>query len=140
MPDSSTSPQRGMQPPSASSVSSKQSPPTGSARPHPWELVLHPVHTVRFMQALGRDPRISWVRKLLYLGPLLLLLVAVLLPEGIIAAGVAVLVPLVGPLVNLPADAALDWVLLGLAAYALLRIFPEQIVREHHAQLFHPGR
>jgi hypothetical protein len=140
MPDSSTSPQRDLQPPSASSVSSEQLPPTGSARPHPWELVLHPVHTVRFIQALGRDGRISWVRKLLYLGPLLLLLVAVLLPEGIVAAGVAVLVPLVGPLVNLPADAALDWVLLGLAAYALLRIFPEQIVREHHAQLFHRGR
>jgi hypothetical protein len=102
--------------------------------------VLHPVHTVRFMQALGRDPRISWVRKLLYLGPLLLLLVAVLLPEGIIAVAIAALVPLVGPLVNLPADAALDWVLLGLAAYALLRVFPEHIVREHHAQLFHHGR
>jgi hypothetical protein len=102
--------------------------------------VLHPAHTVRFIQALGRDPRISWVRKVLYLAPLLLLLVAVLLPEGIIAAAVAALVPLVGPLVNLPADAALDWVLLGLAAYALLGIFPEQIMREHHAQLFHHAR
>lgn len=137
---SSPSPELSKLPAPVASASPAQPSHAGSARPHPWELVLHPVHSVRFIQALGRDPRISWVRKLLYLGPLVLLLVAVLLPEGIIAAVIAALVPLVGPLVNLPADAALDWVLLGLAAYALLRIFPEQIVREHHAQLFHHGR
>jgi hypothetical protein len=136
----SLSSEQSMQPAKVASASPALRALTGSARPHPWELVLHPAHTVRFIQALGRDPRISWVRKVLYLAPLLLLLVAVLLPEGIIAAAVAALVPLVGPLVNLPADAALDWVLLGLAAYALLGIFPEQIMREHHAQLFHHAR
>ncbi len=73
---------------------------------------------------------------------------AVLLPEGIVATAVAVVVPLVvplvgplvGPLVNLPTDAAIDWVLLGLAAYALLGIFPAAVVREHHVGLFHPTR
>ena len=113
---------------------------TGSTRPHPWEMVLHPIKMVRFVNSLWRDPRISWVRKLLYIAPLLVLLVAVLLPEGIVATVLAGLVPILGPLVNVPADAAIDWVVLGLAAYALLGIFPKQIVRELHARLFHPAR
>jgi hypothetical protein len=103
-------------------------------------MVLHPIKMVRFVNSLWRDPRISWVRKLLYLVPLLVLLVAVLLPEGIVATVLAGLVPILGPLVNVPADAAIDWVVLGLAAYALLGIFPKQIVRELHARLFHPTR
>jgi hypothetical protein len=111
-----------------------------STRPYPWEMVLHPIKMVRFVNSLWRDPRISWIRKLLYLAPLLVLLVAVLLPEGIVATVLAGLVPILGPLVNVPADAAIDWVVLGLAAYALLGIFPKQIVRELHAQLFHPTR
>ena len=113
---------------------------TDSTRPHPWEMVLHPIKMIRFVNSLWRDPRISWVRKLLYIAPLLVLLVAVLLPEGIVATVLAGLVPILGPLVNVPADAAIDWVVLGLAAYALLGIFPKQIVREFHARLFHPAR
>jgi hypothetical protein len=114
--------------------------PVSSARPHPWEMVLHPFETLRFVNDLRQDRRISLVRKLLYLVPMLLLLLAVLLPEGIIAAVVAVALPLVGPAINLPTDAVLDWAFLGIAAYALLGIFPRVIVAEHHAQRFHPGR
>jgi hypothetical protein len=110
------------------------------ARPHPWEMLQHPVKTVRFLDALRRDPRVSGVRKLLYIGPLLILVIALLLPEGVVAAGVALLVPLVGPLVNLPADAVLDWFVFGLAAYALLGVLPKRIVAEHHARLFHSAR
>lgn len=113
--------------------------PRDGARPHPWEMLLHPVSSLRFMNALSRDPRISWVRKVLYVGPLLVLVIALLVPEGIVAAGIALLLPLVGPLVNVPADAALDWIAFGLAAYALLGVFPRDIVREHHARLFHPA-
>jgi hypothetical protein len=114
--------------------------PADGARPHPWEMMLHPVKSVRFMEALRRDPRVSGFQKLLYIGPLLALLIALLLPEGIVAAGVALLVPLVGPLVNVPADGVLDWFALGLAAYALLGILPSRIVAEHHARLFHSAR
>jgi hypothetical protein len=113
--------------------------PADGTRPHPWELVQHPIKTVRFLDALRRDARVSGVRKLLYSGPLVLLLIALLLPEGIVAAIVALFVPLVGPLVNLPADAVLDWFAFGLAAYALLGVLPKGILAEHHARLFHPG-
>lgn len=111
-----------------------------SVRPHPWEMVEHPVKTLRFVNDLRRDGRISLVRKLLYLAPMVLLLLAVLLPEGIIAALIAVALPVVGPAINLPTDAVIDWVFLGIAAYALLGIFPRAVVAEHHAQRFHPGR
>jgi hypothetical protein len=133
----SLAPQRSMPP---SPLASDQHPPEDGSRPHPWEMVWHPITTVRFMNALRRDPRISRVRKLLYVGPILVLLVALLLPESIVAAGVALLLPLVGPLVNLPVDAALDWFVIGLAAYGLLGVLPRRIVREHHARLFHPRR
>jgi hypothetical protein len=115
-------------------------PPVKSSRPHPWELVLHPLKTLRFVNDLRRDRRISWLRKLLYVGPLVLLLGALLLPESILAAVVALALPVVGPIANLPADAAVDWAFLGIAAYALLGILPHTIVAEHHAELFHPGR
>ncbi|HLZ24870.1 MAG TPA: hypothetical protein VKQ30_22340 [Ktedonobacterales bacterium] len=134
--EQSTSPQASLVSPRPV-VSAEQSPRDG-ARPHPWEMVLHPVSSLRFMNALRHDPRISWVRKVLYVGPLLVLVVALLVPEGVVAAGIALLLPLVGPLINVPADAALDWIAFGLAAYALLGVFPRAIVREHHARLFHP--
>jgi hypothetical protein len=111
-----------------------------SARPHPWEMVEHPIKTLRFVNDLRQDPHIALVRKLLYLLPMLLLLLAVLLPEGIIAALIAVALPVVGPAINLPTDAVIDWAFVGIAAYALLGIFPRALVAEHHAQVFHPGR
>jgi len=121
-------------------VSVAPTPLPDGARPQSMEMVRHPIKTVRFVDALRRDPRISPMRKLLYIAPLLILLIALLLPEGVVAAGVALLVPLVGPLVNVPADAVLDWVAFGVAAYALLGVLPSRIVAEHHAWLFHPAR
>ncbi|MGO8948780.1 MAG: hypothetical protein ACLQUY_14230 [Ktedonobacterales bacterium] len=114
--------------------------PVTSPRPHPWEMVQHPFKTLRFVNGLRKDPRISLIRKLLYLAPLVVLVLALLLPEGIFAVVVATIVPLVGPAINLPTDAVLDWAFLGIAAYAMLGIFPRAIVAEHHAQEFHPRR
>jgi hypothetical protein len=115
-------------------------PPVNSSSPHPWEMVLHPFKTLRFVNDLRTDRRISWLRKLLYVGPLIVLLAALLLPESILAALVAVALPVVGPVANLPADAAIDWGFLGLAAYALLGVLPHRIVVEHHAEEYHPSR
>jgi hypothetical protein len=103
-------------------------------------MALHPMTSLRFIGALRRDPRISWIRKALYIGPIIVLLIGLVLPESIVAVVIAALLPFVGPLVNLPADAALDWFAIGIAAYALLGILPKRIVREHHARLFHPLR
>src|SRR5215469_10100102 len=115
-------------------------PPVKSARPHPWELIAHPLKTIAFIKALAEDRRISLLRKILYVGPILLLLGALLLPESILAVLVAVALPVVGPIANLPADGIIDWAFIGLAAYALLGILPKAIVSEHHARVFHPAR
>jgi hypothetical protein len=117
-----------------------QTAPGKSASPHPWEMVIHPFKTLRFVNALRKDRRISWLRKVLYVGPIVLLVGALLLPESILAAVVAVALPVVGPMANLPADGVVDWAFVGLAAYALLGILPRAIVSEQHARLFHPNR
>jgi hypothetical protein len=113
---------------------------TTTTRPHVWELILHPLKTLRFVGALARDPRLSPLVKVLCLLIVAMLLAAVLIPEGVIATLVAALLPIVGPIVAVPADATVDWLLLGTMAYALLALFPAHIVREHHARIFHPRR
>jgi hypothetical protein len=117
-----------------------QSPEKGDPRPNPAEMMAHPVKTVRFVNALRRDKRISWVRKALYVAPIVALLIALLLPEGVVAAAVAVVLPFIGPAIDLPADAVVDWIFVGLAAYGLLGILPRVIVAEHHQRIFHKGR
>ena len=111
----------------------------GDPRPNPAEMMAHPVKTVRFVNALRRDRRISWVRKALYVAPIVLLLIALLVPEGVVAAALAVVLPFVGPAVDLPADAVVDWLFIGLAAYGLLAILPRVIVAEQHQRIFHAG-
>ncbi len=111
-----------------------------SSRPHPWELALHPIKGIKFILALATDRRISMARKALYVIPLLVLVAALIAPESIIATIVALAMPLVGPVINIPADVVVDWALIGLAAYALLAVLPTAIVSEHHAELFHPKR
>ena len=115
-------------------------PPVKSSRPHPWEMIVHPFKTVGFINDLARDRHISWIRKALYVAPIILLIAALLLPESVLAAVVAAALPVVGPLADLPADAVVDWAFVGLAAYALLGILPQAIVSEHHAERFHPKR
>ena len=111
-----------------------------SARPHPWELALHPIKGMRFIGTLATDRRINIFVKVAYVGALALLLLAMLAPEGLLAVLVSAALPFIGPAINLPADAVVDWVVVGLAAYGLLALFPKAIVSEHHARLFHPKR
>jgi hypothetical protein len=111
-----------------------------TARPHVWEFVLHPLKALRFVGALARDPRISALRKIAFVAVVGALLGALLVPDGAIALLVATLLPVVGPVVALPADATVDWLFLGTVAYALLGLFPAYVVREHHARVFHPRR
>jgi hypothetical protein len=105
-----------------------------------WEFVLHPLKSLRFVGALAGDGRISAIRKLLFVAVIGALVGALLVPDGLIAVVVSTLLPLVGPVVALPADATVDWLLIGAVAYALLGLFPAHVVREHHARIYHPRR
>jgi hypothetical protein len=115
-------------------------PTTKTVRPHVWEFVLHPLKALRFLGALARDPRISALRKIVFVAVVGAFVGALLVPDGVIAVLVATLLPIVGPVVALPADATVDWLFIGTVAYALLGLFPAYIVREHHARIFHPRR
>ncbi len=128
-----------LRPPTPTTASTTASTAT-TARPHVWEFVLHPLKALRFMGALARDPRISALRKILFVAVVGALVGALLVPDGVIAALAATLLPLVGPVVALPADATVDWLFIGTVAYALLGLFPASIVREQHAHVFHPRR
>jgi hypothetical protein len=43
-------------------------------------------------------------------------------------------------LLDVPIDATVDWLVVGLLAVALLRVFPKGIVAQYHAQLFHRAK
>jgi hypothetical protein len=104
------------------------------------ELLMHPFKTFYLITALLVDPRVSLVRKALFVIPIALLILAVLLPESLLAGLVGLILPLVGLALDAPINAALDWIGVALVSYALLRVFPAKIVAEYHARLFHRSR
>jgi hypothetical protein len=112
--------------------------PTIPARPNPFQLLFHIGKTVRLSGALLADGHISIFRKILFVGSLFVLVLALLAPETVGAAVTSIL-PLLG-IAELPADAALDWVVVAVAAYNLLRVFPDEVVADHYARIFHAPR
>jgi hypothetical protein len=124
-------------PPRPSSMVPLQQPQAvAPTRPNPFQMLFHVGRTVRLAGALMADPRITIYRKLLFLGSIVLLILALLAPETIGGAVSTFLPPLLG--VEVPADATLDWIAVGLAAFNLLRVFPQEVVTYHYNRLFHP--
>jgi hypothetical protein len=109
-------------------------------RPQALELITHPVKTMRLTAALLRDPQVSLPRRLLFSLPLLLLFVALLVPDTLIGGLISAAIPVVGPIVGIPGDAALDWLALGVAGVSLLHLFPSVILDEQYHRIFHSKR
>jgi hypothetical protein len=100
-----------------------------------FRMLLHVRKTVSLVQAVLADRRVPVLRKALFLWALVMLAMALLVPDAGSALA-SMLVPVLGPLVDLPADAAIDWsVAIALAPW-LLRLLPEEIVAEHQAAIF----
>jgi hypothetical protein len=114
----------------------RSSPLTGqSGRIGRFRMLLHVRKTVKLVQAVLADRRVPVLRKALFLWALVVLAVALLVPDAGSALA-SMLVPGLGPLVDLPADAAIDWsVAIALAPW-LLRLLPDEIVAEHQAAIF----
>ncbi|HKD74071.1 MAG TPA: hypothetical protein VKB76_01195 [Ktedonobacterales bacterium] len=104
-------------------------------RPNPFQLLIHVGKTARLAGALMGDRRISIFRKIFFLGTILAMIV-VLLAGDAASELVSNVLPLIGPALDIPADATLDWVVLAVASYNLLKVFPPQIVSEHYDRLF----
>jgi sterol desaturase/sphingolipid hydroxylase (fatty acid hydroxylase superfamily) len=109
--------------------------PVAPTRPNPFQMVFHVGRTARLAGALLTDPRVTIYRKLLFVGSIILLILALLAPETIGGAVSSFLPPLLG--IEVPVDATLDWVAVGLAAFNLLRVFPQEVVTYHYNRLFH---
>src|SRR5579884_872128 len=108
---------------------------TSYQRPNPFQLLIHVGKTARLAGALMGDRRISIFRKLFFIATILVMIV-VLLAGDTASELVSNVMRLVGPVLDIPADATLDWVLLATASYNLLKVFPPQIVSEHYDRLF----
>jgi hypothetical protein len=116
---------------------SNRSPKLGFS-PNPLTMVVHLFRTLRLAAALVADPRVHPLRKLFFVGILGTLVAAVLGVEGV-TEFVTNLFPVVGQFFGLGeigADIVIDWALVGVAAFNLLRLFPADIVGEHYDRLF----
>jgi len=104
------------------------------------EMLLHPGKALRFVFSMLRDPRVSVIRKLVFIVPIVFLFMALLAPETILGVIAGTILPVAGEVLSVPVDVSVDWVTLAIIGFALLRIFPPHIVSEYHQRLFHPSR
>jgi hypothetical protein len=112
---------------------------TSQSNPRFLSLLLHVPKALGLTTAVLQDARVHWFPKLVFLGSLGTLLLALLFPESIADVLALVGIPGLGALFDLaglPAEASLDWVALTVAAFNLLKLFPAEIVGEHYDRLF----
>lgn len=119
-----------------SSTANAQS--TAHSTMKPASLLFHLGKTAALVNAIMQDARVHWLPKLFFFGALGALLLALLFPESIVDVS-GLFAPVVGwafDAVGIPAEATLDWAVLGVAAFNLLKLFPRDIVGEHYDRLF----
>jgi hypothetical protein len=108
-------------------------------------MITHVFKTVALAGALLADRRVHPIRKLAFVIILGLLILAALGVEGVgeLVTQVLNLIPGLGVVLGigeLPVDAAVDWVLVAVVAFNLLKLFPPEIVGEHYDRLFRRKR
>jgi len=105
-------------------------------QPKKRDVFFHSIKLTKLVGAVLKDRRVSVLRKGAYLGIVGLLLGALLFPE-VFADVVTLITPLL-PLeaLEIPTDAAVDWVAFAVASFSLLKLFPKEIVGEHYDRLF----
>lgn len=118
---------------------------TTNSAPNPVAMFFHMFKTLTLTGSVLGDTRIHPVRKAAFMTVLGTLILAAL---GIEGAGEFVtqllnVIPGLGLVIGageLPVDFVVDWALVTVAAFNLLRMFPAEIVGEHYDRLFHPRR
>ena len=102
-------------------------------------LLFHLGKTAALITAIMKDVRVHWLPKLVFFGVLGALLLALLFPESA-AELLGLGIPGIGwglDAIGIPVDATVDWAVLGVAAFNLLKLFPKEVVGEHYDRLFH---
>jgi hypothetical protein len=113
--------------------------------PNPFAMLFHALKTVALAGALLADHRIHPARKVVFVTVLAALIAAALGVEGVgeVVTQLLNVVPGLGLFLGIgevPVDAVVDWVLVAVAAFNLLRLFPAEIVGEHYDRLFRARR
>jgi len=106
------------------------------ARPNGFSLFIHLFKTLKLIGALLNDRRIPFIRKTLFFGSILFLLVLLFFPDLFGEVVLSVVLPIVGTVLGVPLDAGFDWVVLAIAVMSLLRVFPPELVSEHYQRVF----
>lgn len=89
------------------------------------------------MRLLLIDVRVSVMRKILFLFPVIALALLLIFPDALNEAFLSTVLPIVGTVLGVPIDAGFDWIAFGLVALNLLHVFPDEIVAEHYQRTFH---
>ena len=100
------------------------------------DVFFHGVKTSKLIGALVTDRRISIIRKLLFLGSIILFLGILIFPDLFSEALLSIVMPIVGTVLGIPLDAGFDWVAFSLLVVSLLRFFPAEMVAEHYRDIF----
>lgn len=123
---------------STQSVQSVQPTRSTSKRPVSFShWTLHIRRTLRLLGALLRDPHVSFFRKALFMLTTIVFGVILFIPDSIIVAFLATVLPIASPLLGIPAG-IIDIAALSAAMYLLLDFFPRDIVNQHAVQLYGP--
>jgi len=112
--------------------------PTAQSTIRQTSLLFHLGKTAALIGAVMKDVRVHWLPKLFFFAALGALLLALLFPESILDIS-GVFAPVVGwafDAIGIPVEATLDWAVLGVAAFNLLKLFPRDVVGEHYDRLF----
>ena len=122
-------------------MASQSSGSTAYRSPNPVAMLFHFVKTFSLTGSLLADPRVHPARKAVFVTIVGALAAAALGVEGVgeLVTQVLNVIPGLGLVLGIgevPVDAAVDWVLVAVAAFNLLRLFPADIVGEHYDRLF----
>jgi hypothetical protein len=102
---------------------------------NPLSMLLHLGKTFALTGAVLSDRRVHWLPKIAFLGVIGALVAGLIFPE--MAVDVLGAIPTAGlDMLGIPAEAGIDWVVFGVAAFNLLKLFPADVVGEHYDRLF----
>ncbi|HEX9038558.1 MAG TPA: hypothetical protein VF808_16360 [Ktedonobacterales bacterium] len=108
---------------------------------NPVSAIIHLPRTFKVAGAVMKDARVHVLPKIMFVGGILVLLAALLTPEAL--AEFVNAFPVVGQVLGaleIPVDGAIDWLALGLAAFNLMKLFPQDVVNEHLSNITQNSR
>ncbi len=109
---------------------------TKAGKPRRRDIFFHAIKTSKLVGALTTDRRVPVVRKIIFYIIILAMLSILLFPDFFDEAILSIILPVAGTVLGIPLDAGFDWLAFALAAVSLLKLFPEEVVREHYSRLF----